>query len=126
MSKHKNRSKVQRNVNNNMPINNNPFGINPNQLLSLLGNNFNMNGLGSILNSMNMNGFDFNSMNNINKNNNNNNNTTVENVLSFNDEDIQLIVYLKSIVDPKRVPFLDKIIELYDNGVFEEKEENNE
>ncbi|NLK94996.1 MAG: hypothetical protein GX275_07375 [Clostridiales bacterium] len=128
MSKHRNRNRNRYNeFQRNGPINNSPFGINPNQLLNLLGSNFNMNGLGSLLNSMNMDGFDFNSMNNISNFSNANNKTNKnEETTSYKDEDIQLIIYLKSIVDPKRIPFLDKIIELYENGSFEEKIKNNE
>ncbi|MFQ6999882.1 MAG: hypothetical protein ACLRRH_00775 [Clostridium sp.] len=51
---------------------NNPFGINPQQLLNMFGGNMDMNKLGNILSSMNREGFNINSqMNNGNFNMNN-------------------------------------------------------
>lgn len=171
MSKHRHRNKNKysrvNNINENgrnnyAPINNNPFGINPQQLLSLLGSGFTMNGLGNILSTMNMEGFDLNSIsNNMGINNYNSNNTgninnsfqrkneeikidnesknineqvdkninedkfeevkeDDENFQEYTqfDEDIELIISLKNIVDPRRVPFLDKIIDKYYKGEF--------
>ena len=171
--RHKNKNKYSRvnNMNENgqnnyAPINSNPFGINPQQLLSLLGSGFTMNGLGNILSTMNMEGFDLNSisnnigMNNYNSNINKNNTRNINNSFQRNneeikidnesknineqvdkninedkyeevreedenledytqfDEDIELIISLKSIVDPRRIPFLDKIIDKYYKGEF--------
>lgn len=164
--KHKNRNiynRMNRNQsgpNNYGPINNNPFGINPQQLLSILGGNFNMNGLGNILSSMNMDGFDLNSMSNLmgmnsdfspnngfnNRNENNdlkdkdnkpnNESITIDKEIDEgeekieqirfenldenkkNNEDIQLLIALRDIVDPKRVEFLNKIIDMYDKGLL--------
>ncbi len=66
--RHKNRQDVSRtnnNTNNNrqQQMNyNNPFGINPNQLLSMFGN-IDMNQINSMLQSMGADGFDFNNFN---------------------------------------------------------------
>lgn len=128
-----------------------PFGINPQQLLGMLGGNIDMNRLGSMLNSMNMEGFDLNSMNQQMSNNNNfnfesmmnamsgmnmmgnhmdNNKVNTENTPKFDensyseevdDENIQILLSLRKIVDPNKVQFVDKIIELYNNGAFNEK-----
>lgn len=67
MSKHR-RHRSKDNDNNNFrcqqhaPGNNFPFGINPQQLLGMLGG-MDISGLGNILSSMNRQGFDLNSMN---------------------------------------------------------------
>ncbi len=67
--RHKNRQEVSRTNNNSNNINrqqqmnyNNPFGINPNQLLSMFGN-IDMNQINSMLQSMGADGFDFNNFN---------------------------------------------------------------
>lgn len=92
MSKHRHRDRLRNNENhyynnNNRygPINNNPFGISPNQLLNLLGGNFNMNNLSNILSSMNRDGFDLNSLNNTMNNNFNTSNDTNVNFSDNND-----------------------------------------
>lgn len=166
MSKRRHRSRESNNMgsNQNYAGNSNnrfPFGINPQQLLSMLGGNFDMNKLGNMLNSMNMNGFDLNSMNqqmnwmnnsntqpNTNNSNNNfnfesmmnamngnntsgtNMNTNNEKVYEKNDdidideiddENIQILMSLRRIVDPSKVQFVDRIIELYNNGAFKEE-----
>ena len=74
--RHRDRSRESNNMGRNQGFGANsnnrfPFGINPQQLLGMLGGNFDMNRLGSILNSMNMEGFDLNSMNQQMNNNNN-------------------------------------------------------
>lgn len=82
MSRHRKRNKENEgrnnfNMNGRNPMMNNPFGIDPKQLLGMLGGNIDMGGLNSMLSSMNRDGFDFNSfaqmanMNNINSNMNN-------------------------------------------------------
>ena len=49
---------------NSRPIyNNGPFGINPNQLLSSMFGNIDMNQINSLLQSMGYKGFDFNNLN---------------------------------------------------------------
>ena len=101
MSKHRHRDRYNdsRNMNSKQgygPINNNPFGISPQQLLSLLGSNFNMNGIGNILSNMNMDGFDFNSIaNQMGSNNpgnlgnmNNNMNNNMGNMNPMNHESV--------------------------------------
>ena len=57
MAKHRKREKYNSEQQRYGPVYNNPFGINPQQLISMLGGN--MNGIGNILSSMNRNGFDF-------------------------------------------------------------------
>ena len=51
------------NMNNRQTYNNGPFGINPNQLLSSMFGNIDMNQISSVLQSMNTQGFDFNNLN---------------------------------------------------------------
>lgn len=131
---------------NNRPFNNNPFGISPQQLLGLLGSNIDMTGLGNILSSMGSEGFDLNSINNqmMNQGNFNNNNMNIpnsygnmgENTINQNnkdsnlnniqeesaeiqeDENIKFLLSIKSIANPDRIEFIDKIIELYNKGAF--------
>lgn len=50
-------------MNNRQTYNNGPFGINPNQLLSSMFGNIDMNQINSLLQSMNTQGFDFNNLN---------------------------------------------------------------
>lgn len=155
MSRHRHKSKESNNnMNrarfNNGPINNYPFGINPQQLLAMLGNNMDIGGLNNILSSMNREGFDFNSFNNpmgnvnggmsqnnpvgnMNEGNNNscmdttaakkdkNIDSENENSKGIYDDNIELLQSLKAIVAPSKVSFVDKIIELYNNGAFEDK-----
>ncbi|MBU5487490.1 hypothetical protein KQI77_04845 [Clostridium sp. MSJ-8] len=132
MSKHKHRNRERYQGNGaysryNNSINNNPFGINPQQLLNMLGNNFNMNNLSSMLSSMNKEGFDFNNNpfdeSKVQQENNKQQETNVGENNSFNDikvnesdDTIEFILSLKAIVDPKRISFLDKIIDLYKEG----------
>lgn len=194
---------------------NNPFGIDPKQLLGMLGGNMDMGRLNNMLSSMNRDGFDFSSIAQMPGNNNNNNNgmnmnsnsnfnanpgqqgqqsqqnlsggfnfnnlmnmmngmtnnqninanpantkvdnsmnesnsdsiSTNEKKMSDNlvnsneeiekrshkrrhidikenieeeDENIQMLRSLRNIVDPERFSFIDKVIELYSNGEFEE------
>ncbi|MBS5987506.1 hypothetical protein [Clostridium sp.] len=164
--RHRDRSRESNNMGRNQGFGANsnnrfPFGINPQQLFGMLGGNIDMNRLGSMLNSMNMEGFDLNSMNqqmnnnnngntNMNGNNNNfnfesmmnamsgmnmmgnhmDNKVNTENISKFDensypeevdDENIQILLSLRKIVDPNKVQFVDKIIELYNNGAFNEK-----
>lgn len=149
-----------------------PFGINPQQLMGLLGGNMDMNRLGSMLSSMNMDGFNLNSMNqqmggmgnnqngfnfnnmmngmnnnmnpmdnasmdvdDINKDNkDNNSNSNINNKSSkgskkkdlninneiIEDENIQMLISLRNIVDPGKADLVDKIIELYNKGAFKD------
>lgn len=126
--KHRNRERYQGSgaySRYNNSINNNPFGINPQQLLNMLGNNFNMNNLSSMLSSMNKEGFDFNNNpfdaskvqqeNSKQQESNGGENKNI-NDINENDDTIEFILSLKAIVDPKRISFLDKIIDLYKEG----------
>ena len=201
MAKHKRREQeptINESRNNNMMNeNNNPFGIDPMQLLGLLGGNFDMRNMSNMLASMNTNGFNLNNLgplaqmaglnldnnfnntnnnfnnlnNNLNNNSNRNNvnsnfNTNVQNksddssnlnknqtnasrhedsgnkgnnqkVNSQNevrrgnsnneatqdrskirDENLEFLLSLRSFVHQSKVPFVDKIIDGYKNGVF--------
>lgn len=70
MAKHKHREQGQTsndtssNINDNAR-NNAPFGIDPMQLMGLLGGNFDMNNMGNMLASMNTNGFNLGNLNSI-------------------------------------------------------------
>lgn len=150
--------------------NNVPFGINPAQLMSLLGGNVDFNQIGNMLSSMKIDGLDLNNFN-LNQGNNNqpnrtefdfgplqgmmnnlglgninmqggnsdifnskDNNAHTENIEKedFNeevnqeneeefleeDENIQMLIAIKSIVDYKKATFLDKVIEAYNKGYF--------
>lgn len=182
-------------------LNNNlPFGINPNQLLSLLGENFDLNNLGNMMSSMkdngvNLNNFNPNSteqnqqvnnsnnlnntnnvnnmnngnrydfgglqgiinalgMNGFNQQNSNLNNSFDEENISINtevmdeidkeeekdfkdrgdeeyleegelnnsimeeDENIQMLISIKSIVDDRKADFIEKVIEAYRKGLI--------
>lgn len=160
---------------------NTPFGINPAQLMGLLGNNIDFNQIGNMLSSMKTDGLDLNNfnlnnenisqgnrkafdstplqgfmsslgLNDIGKNNNSNmfnsniniqseintenedNEINEENINSsqeefdereFNeeefleeDENIQMLIAIKSIVDSKKALFLERVIEEYNKGSF--------
>lgn len=86
---------VQGELNNNLP-----FGINPNQLLSLLGENFDLNNLGNMMSSMKDNGVNLNNFNpnsatqdqqgnNSSNLNNGNNTNNVNNMNSGNGYDFR-------------------------------------
>jgi hypothetical protein len=84
MSKRKRhkREKEERNNSNNM--NSAPFGINPLQLMNMLGSNIDMGQIGNMLSSMKMDGLDLNSVN-LGQNNNNNmdNSSSMNNNMGF-------------------------------------------
>lgn len=177
MSKRKRRRRDER-INNQSSRNlgnNTPFGINPTQLMNLLGGNIDFNQIGNMLSSMKLDGIDLNNfnlnqgssnesnsarfnfeplqgmMNNLgfggfNVPNNNssgfsfeNNNSHIEKVEGENlnqeivddkesdiveeefleeDENIQMLIAIKSIVDSKKAIFLDRVIEAYNKGIF--------
>ena len=149
MAKHRHKSYEGNDMHSSRPIgsmNNNPFGINPQQLLAMLGGNMDMSGLGNLLSSMNKDGFDLNSLNNLNNFNANNNNATAnnnnnnannnnnptphkkkssdnENLDSVEDENIQFLKSLRKIVDINKIEFIDRIIELYNKGAFKDNSE---
>lgn len=152
MSKHRRKNRYNDIDNNSLnqgsnPILNNPFGINSRQLLGMLGSNFNMNGLGNLLSNMNMEGFNLNTMGgNPNPNINNNKNykaasdnqvnkqdnpsgseLDLENsIQGIDDRNIEMLIALKSIVEPSRIKFIDRVIESYKNGLFEENNKKDE
>lgn len=109
MSKHKHREKDNNNIEENNNFNNNlPFGLNFNQLLGLLGNQFDINGLNQILSMMNNNGIDINSFSNNNQSDNN----------STEDENIRFLRSIRTIADKDKQILLDQIIEKYQKGDF--------
>ncbi|GAA0761483.1 MULTISPECIES: hypothetical protein [Clostridium] len=172
MSRKKRRHKGERvvNENSNNRTNNAPFGINPAQLMSMLGGNMDMSQIGSMLSSMKMDGLDLNNFNlgnfnnnhqenNVNPGNRNifdlgalqgmmnnlglgnfnfNNNSpqysnltnennlnisdddidSIDNEVLYDDENIQMLIAIKSIVDPKKAAFIERIIEAYNKGDF--------
>ncbi|WP_160692994.1 hypothetical protein [Clostridium sp. C2-6-12] len=172
MAKHKHREQSARinDANNNINSNANksiPFGIDPMQLMGLLGGNFDINNMGNMLSSMNTNGFnlgnlgsiakmmginldnnflqgnmstqnnDFNKNGHTNINQNksystnaktnvnqsvdkNNKKDISEKELKDNDVNLEFLMALRSYVHPDRVKFIDKIIEAYKNGEFED------
>lgn len=153
-----------------------PFGINPAQLMGLLGNNVDFSQIGNMLSSMKMDGLDLNNFNlnnqvssqatkpafdlgplqgfmsslglsDIGKNNNsnmfNNSSNTQNDINEENevdeiseehinisqeefdkeefleeDENIQMLIAIKSIVDSKKALFLERVIEEYNRGMF--------
>lgn len=141
---------------------NNPFGINPSQLMGMLGN-IDMGEIGNILSSMNKDGFDLNNLNlgsvqntmngmdGMNGGENNQNISSIQNMmsgmgtgdkqnLSYNnsshnrrnrhkgstdeqneDENIELLMSIRNIVDYNKVKFIDKIIRFYNSGAFDEE-----
>ena len=142
MSKHRHKSREinrMRNPSFNNGMNNNPFGISPQQLLGLLGSNIDMNGLGNILSSMGQEGFNLNSVNtqpnnqndyrnmnnivnnsNMNLNKNNEINNESADVIFSDDENMKFLQSIRSIVSNERAEFVDKIIELYNAGAFKD------
>lgn len=165
MSKHKRKRRTENNRNNNgsnnqdnqnnfngngqQQFNNNPFGINPNQLLSMLGN-IDMGQIGSLLQNMNVPGLDFNNLDlGIFPNMMGNQSTTAQNARNGNqgnvpnsnlgnntknasdnvnyyeenneDENIKMLKAIRTFVDGGRGEFIDKVINLYNNGAFNDK-----
>lgn len=128
------------NVNNNRgQFNNNPFGINPNQLLSMFGN-IDMSQISNMLQSMNTQGFDLNNFNlgplqdlmgsspkvnersgQSSKANEGMKSTNDGNIsMERNDENIQMLRAIRSIVGEERAEFIDKIIQHYNDGTFDD------
>ena len=136
------------NMNNRQTYNNGPFGINPNQLLSSMFGNIDMNQINSLLQSMNTQGFDFNNLNlgnlmgnmspmgtSMNQNSNMNkavdhrdedeedkvvNSSIFEGNIDRNDENMKMLRAIRSIVSGERGEFIDKIILMYNEGAFDE------
>lgn len=150
-----NNANVNNGGNNRQTYNNGPFGINPNQLLSSMFGNIDMNQISSILQSMNTQGFDFNNLNlgslqnlmgNMGNSGNSGSygngvgetttngedlnedddikfsNTTIEDMKNNNernDENIQMLRAIRSIVGDERGRFIDRIITMYNDGGFD-------
>ena len=151
-SENRNNTNINNNASNNMnnrqTYNNGPFGINPNQLLSSMFGNIDMNQISSLLQSMNTQGFDFNNLNlgnlmgnmnpvgtsinqnsNLNKDNDNSgrdengesvNSSVFEGSSDRNDENMKMLKAIRSIVGGERGDFIDKIILMYNDGAFDE------
>ena len=140
-----NRNGNMNNQNNSYNMNN-PFGINPAQLLSLFGG-ADISQLGNMLSFMGRDGFDFSGLGGMGQNLNNssynnmetnyNNQTTSEinddeenffdnerhndtNGYDVKDDNIEFLKSIRSIVDPRRTKLIDKIIEKYLDGEFDE------
>ncbi|SHJ85788.1 hypothetical protein SAMN05444401_4078 [Clostridium amylolyticum] len=94
-----------------------PQGFDTNQLMSMLGN-VDLNQLSSLLGSLNTNGFNINNMNLDGIKNQNN--QVVEGRTSDKDNTVQLLNSLKSFVPPNKVKMVDKIIDMYLSGEFDE------
>ena len=151
----RNNANVNNMNNNRATYNNGPFGINPNQLLSSMFGNIDMNQINSLLQSMSKQGFDFNNLNlgnlmgnmgnpmssdgNINNNSNNqtnqrskekgkinsndenlNKNMNLDINDERNDENIQMLRAIRTIVNGERGKFIDKIITMYNDGIFDD------
>lgn len=138
--RHRNSRKESSNdsANNRQQFNNNPFGINPAQLLSMFGN-IDMNQINSMLQSMNTEGFDLNNLNlgplqnmmsgtgnvpgrqgrEANSRTSESDKEHKRNRVS-NDENIQMLIAIKSIVSDEKAIFIDKIIKLYNEGAFDD------
>ena len=140
----KNINSTMNNMNSRQTYNNGLFGINPNQLLSTMFGNIDMNQINSLLQSMNTQGFDFNNLNlgnlmgnmnslggNANQNINNsniNNDTNINedesskvrnNKSNRNDDNMQMLIAIRNIVSGERGIFIDKIISMYNDGAFD-------
>ncbi|WP_297994442.1 hypothetical protein [uncultured Clostridium sp.] len=143
-----NMNNANNNMNNRQTYNNSPFGINPSQLLSSMFGNIDMNQINGLLQSMNTQGFDFNNLNlgnlmgnmnpmasSMNQNNNsinvnndiedrqenrNTNNSVFSENIDRNDENMQMLKAIRSIVNGDRLAFIDKVILMYNDGVFDE------
>jgi hypothetical protein len=179
MAKHKHRERdpiINETKNNSgTDARNIPFGIDPMQLMGLLGGNFDMNNMGNMLSSMNTNGFNLGNLgslgsiaqmmglnldnnfsqgtmpnfaNDINKNthtnvsqnknsNSNNVSTSASGVSNLdknkkkntnintknvkeNDANLNFLISLRSYAHPDRIKFIDKIIEAYKSGGFDD------
>ena len=140
----RNNANVNNMNNNRATYNNGPFGINPNQLLSSMFGNIDMNQINSLLQSMSTQGFDFmgnpmSSDGNINNNSNNqtnqrskekgkinsndenlNKNMNLDINDERNDENIQMLRAIRTIVNGERGKFIDKIITMYNDGIFDD------
>ena len=147
-SDNRNNANVNANTNSRPTYNNGPFGINPNQLLSSMFGNIDMNQINSLLQSMNTQGFDFNNLNlgnlmgnmnpmgtSMNQNSNMNkdvdhrdedekdkvaNSSIFEGNIDRNDENMKMLRAIRSIVSGERGEFIDKIILMYNDGAFDE------
>lgn len=151
MSKRRHRSRPQaesENSQGNINQNNNPFGINPAQLMNMLGGNLDMSGLNNMISSMNMDGFDLSNLNlgslqgmfpgmGGSPQGGNSTSATMGDLSNFNfgglggasgganesyydDDNIQMLMAIRSIVDTKRGRFIDKIIQMYNQGAFKD------
>ena len=125
----RNNANVNNMNNNRATYNNGPFGINPNQLLSSMFGNIDMNQINSLLQSMSTQGFDSNNQTNqrskekgkINSNDENlNKNMNLDINGERNDENIQMLRAIRTIVNGERGKFIDKIITMYNDGIFDD------
>jgi len=107
MSKHKGRKEESR------PSQ----GMDPNQLMSMLGN-VDLNQLSSVLGSLGNDGFN---INNVNAGGNKKSSRgEQESRVNDRDSTVQMLRSLKGVVSPQKVKIIDKIIEMYLDGEFED------
>lgn len=132
MSKRKRRHRKESNTatENNNIFNNNPFGINPNQLMGLLGGNFDFNQIGNLLSSMNSDGMNLNNFN-LNTNQASRNQFDFMNNFplgNFNnngvDENIKKNANVNELEDEEDLEDDDTIIEEDEDDEFIEEDEN--
>lgn len=88
---------------------NSPNPFNQNMLMEML-NNVDISQLGSLINALNTNGVNLNDIN-INSS---------EDKQESNDKTVQLLNSLKPFLTPKRAQIIDKIVEMYLAGEFDE------
>ena len=107
MSKHRERKEESR------P----PQGMDANQLMSMLGN-VDLNQLSSVLGSMGSDGFNINNVNS--GGSKKNSRGEQESRVNDTDSTVQMLRSLRGLVSPQKVKVIDKIIEMYLSGEFNE------
>ena len=96
-------------------------GMDPNQLMSLLGN-VDLNQLSSVLGSISNDGFNINNVNNGGNNKSNRREQDNRGNDRGNDRDstVQMLRSLRGLVSPQKVKVIDKIIDMYLSGEFDD------
>ena len=96
-------------------------GMDPNQLMSLLGN-VDLNQLSSVLGSISNDGFNINNVNNGGNNKSSRREQDNRGNDRGNDRDstVQMLRSLRGLVSPQKVKIIDKIIEMYLDGEFDD------
>ncbi|MGL4451672.1 MAG: hypothetical protein ACRCTZ_10820 [Sarcina sp.] len=73
-----------------------------------------LNNISAMLKNMDLNNNNFG--NNMNKQNSNNSYVNANYTVQDTDENIEMLLIIKSVVNPKKAKFLEKVIEMYKNG----------